>query len=234
MPIGFRMNELRALGADGCKRYRTNESTQWYPGELVKVVNNVVQKIADTDKPTHLFVALETPKGAAEPAIENRSTAEQEFALVKPIGGDLIELRANITPYLNNFEVSANANAAEVVFDDAAGNGALVGATVYSNDLDEHATVTADVKVSSTHTLTVEPAFSRPLTTGDKIKLVPFSAGFTAIKPLISNPGLGNGALGVSTTVAGATGGHLKAQEVDLGNKYVGGPTVVVSVPDSE
>lgn len=232
MNSGFKVHDNRGAGVDSCERVRSVASTQYYEGEIVKVIAGFAEKVAAGDKGTHMVEHMITPDDVLQMAVENKSTALCEFLLVKKINGGFTKMRSRITPLYTTKALIANGNAlaTEIVFTDAAvANGALVGGTVYINETDEQRTITADVKAGNDHTLTISPALAGVYGVGKTIRLVPFSKGKTAVK--FDATLLGRA---IGCAVADATGGHNAIEGVTLSDYPYGCPVVMTTIPDLE
>ena len=226
--MAFDIHETLSAGAGVPEEILVTASTQFYPGELLLVANGIGGKVTATSKATHRFISLVTPPDKVRPSTFNLTTTAGEKALAERIDNSQVilksPLKGNMAPPANGVACNTNASATSVKFDHAAADGAFAAGTVYIPELGQQRQITADVKVSSEHTLTVTPAFRRAPTVGDTVIAVAFSKGSSAVKFDSTTP-----SLGVSTAVGDISGGQNKIEDVDLANLIV-----YTSYPDSE
>lgn len=211
----FQFHNTLAAGVGVVEELLGVASTQYAFGELVAVANGIATKVTATGKPTHMIVNMKTPNSTnRQDSAMLTTTAGEKLHGMKINGGLVVlksELRGNMAPPVNGVACASNSDATKVIFDHAAADQALDTGTCYIPEIGEQRQITDDTKVSSTHTLTVTPAFRRAPTVGDTVIAVAFAKGFNAVKFDATTP-----ALGISTAVGDVTGGHAAIYGVDL------------------
>lgn len=112
-------------------------------------------------------------------------------------------------------DVAANANSTtNLVLVTAAGSSSdYLGGTVFSNG--EQRNIITDAVNGGVHTFTVDKAFTRAITTGDKVRAVPFAKGTRHVKLSASDA-----AQGISPAIADKSGGYVSIAGVDLSGDY--------------
>lgn len=197
-------------------------STQYYPNDALFLPSTGVAgagfltQVTATSKATHVYVSMFTPPALLRPGTPNLSTANCEPIHAAPCAGNglvfLSYLIGNSLPTKNGLPASANTLASTVVFADSGSSGDLLGGQIYITTLQQQSTIITDVVASGVRTVTVSPAFTRAVTTGDSIIAVPWSAGFEGVKFNATLP-----SQGIDTSVAGKTGGNINIEGVVLG-----------------
>ncbi|MBY0545811.1 MAG: hypothetical protein K2W95_00830 [Candidatus Obscuribacterales bacterium] len=225
---GFQVHKNRAAGAGATEVVKGTASTQYRVGDMVAVTAGIATKVSATSKATHIVEAMITPSNVARPATEMLTTTAGEKFILTPVAGGLVitksDLKVNSAPPIANASCNSNSTATSVLVTVASTDDDYDNGTMYSHDLDEQRLITDSQETGGVTTFTVEPAFSRALTTGDTVSAVPFCKGATAVKFSSTNP-----QQGIGTAVADKTGGHNKIEDVDLKRLVV-----YTSHPDQE
>jgi hypothetical protein len=220
--MAFEIYQTLAAGAGVAEEILGVASTQYAYGEALAVTAFTAVKAGATSKITHIAVNMFTPINTdRQDAPMLTTTAGEKLNCVKVAGGLVVlvsSLRiAGSTPTFNGTACNANSSTTGLVFTGAGSTNDFTNGTVYVPEIDDGMHfVVSDTVAGGDHTLVVVPPFRRPPTTGDTLRIVPFSKGATAVKLNASTP-----TLGISTVVADKTGGHAKIESVDLKNYLV-------------
>jgi len=213
--LGFELWKEGIATQEVYDRVQMKASTQFYDGDACIMTDGILAQVTAAQLPSHIYTVMVTPSTQLRPGTANLSTTIGERCLAAIIHSSLkfySPLVANSLPTFNGTAANANSTATSVLFTGAGSTGDFNTGTIYVPSLGQQRTVTNDVVGGGVHTLTVTPAFSRPVTTGDTIILVPFSQQNIGVKFAATVP-----YQGVSTAVADLTGGHINIQEVVLG-----------------
>jgi hypothetical protein len=232
-------------GAPETEQYFSNPSTQYNPGDLLKLVNGVfLQCAAQTDKPTHLYKTLVTPAAILRPTTINLSTAACEQLIGIPILGRLATLQHALTgiaaPPITAGACQTNAVSTTVIVASGSGTaGDYVGGTIMVNELGVRGfgqrIITASTYAGGNYTFTINKPFGPDIlglsppapyiaTLGNTVTIVPFSGGMYGVKLNPTTP-----SQGVSTAKGDITGGTVRIEDVDL---TIGRQTVMYSCPN--
>jgi hypothetical protein len=233
---GFHVYKRRAAGADVAEKLPSVASTTYVYGDMLTVIpasgmKGQAKKVAAADKGTHIYEGM-VPQLEVYRNPADTSTAAQEPVLGTPVAGGLVEVKSYLTgdavPLINRANANANSTATEVKVTAATSDNDYDGGTIYCPELDEQRQISDSQDTAGEVTFTVEPAFSRPVTTGDTVIAVPFGKGSTAVKFNATSPHQC-----LDTDPANKTGGHNKIEEVNLKGDIFG-PYVISTCPDQE
>lgn len=137
------------------------------------------------------------------------SSATEDYLDVIKVDGNVFEV--GFTPLINDGACSSGSTTTALTALTDGSTSDLVGGLVYCKELDETRIITANTYSSNVVTITVGKAFSRAITSSDTVRVVPFGYGSKAVRL--------SGEDGISTTIAGATGGKVAIYKVDMKKK---------------
>lgn len=228
MTSGFALIDQDIAGSTApLREARAVASTQYYQGDAGVITNgHFTRSASQTDKPAGIFNSMSVDKVTMRPATKNLSTSGSTLELISynPAKGSRLRYKTLLTgvdaPPINGTAANSNAVTTTVKVTASGSSNDYVGGTVYASN-GESRRISADSVSGGVHTFTVTRAFSRAITTGDTIIVVPFGAGIEGVKLSSTDP-----AQGISTATADKSGGYVDIQEVDLSVKV---PYAVVS-----
>lgn len=226
--LGFQFWTENLTADNVLQRYLLTASTQFYEGDALVLSDGIAgQASAQTSLPTHIFVNMITDSTLLRPAATNLTTTLGEKGLMVPVGSGVAggfapfnfytPLIGNSVPPINGVAANSNSTTTTVLVTASGSSNDYATGTIYVPSLQQQRTITADTVSGGIHTFTVTPGFSRAVTTGDTVIVVPFSPGSVGVKlaPTVVYQG-------VSTAVADKTGGHVNIMGVVLGPVYEG------------
>jgi hypothetical protein len=255
---GFSIFNTHAMGQPEVERFYTVASTTYNKGDLVTInavsgVIGLATLCQPTDKPTHIFQAIELPANQSAPSApavgqalgkQFVSTANCEMALCLPIQGSRVKLRnfliGDAVPNMNGAPCTNASTTSAVVVTLAGGaNADYTNGTLLIVETGEQRLITSSTYAAGNHTLNLNAPLRTAPTSANTAIAVPFCKGLMGVK-------LSNGSFPwqcIDTRVAGKSGGQIKIEDVVLGTNiqtFIGGPLiagdakgpyVVVSVP---
>ncbi len=220
------------------KIFQLAASQTLYPGDAVKLSNGKITVVnGQTDIAIGVVAAPSGKPGSSmyptTPSVPDittqsplpiTSTATSEvFARVQLSNGGRTKFKLSFTPLVNDLDAESNASTTTVKVALADGSSSdLVGGYVYIPELGEAKLITANTYSSNVVTLTTA-AFSRAVTTGDTVRIIPFGPGDTTVQFASANP-----QRNISNVIAELASGKLTVHAVDLAKK-----TVIVSLNPS-
>lgn len=219
--MAFEIYRTLSAGAGVAEEILGTASTQYAYGEALTVVSGIATKAIAAGKVTHITVNMFTPINTnRQDSPMLTTTAGEKLNVVKVAGGNVVlksGLTGNSAPTINGTACNSNAVTTSLLVTFAGSTDDFTGGTCYVPEIDDGMhIITADSVGGGVHTFTVVPPFRRAPTTGDTVRAVPYSKGFTAVKLNGTTP-----TLGISNAVADDSGGHCKIEDVDLKNLFV-------------
>lgn len=181
-------------------------STTFNAGDPLKFTNGKLAVAGTTDLPLYV---CDIPVGQS---LVTAATDEKVLPVIN-VQQQVFEMQ--FTPLIDAGACGSNSTATQAIAVLTAGSSSdLVGGLVYSHSTDEVRVITANTYSGGNVTLTVAGAFAKALTTGDKISVVPFGFGSTAVRLTGTT-----GAVALDATIAGASGGHANIYSVNMKKK---------------
>ncbi len=211
--------------------YQLAASQTVYPGYAVKFSNGKVTPIsAQTDVSIGIILGTANTPDEVSPSVPSvpstpdltstspvaitTTSTSVVFVRVIPSNLGLTKFRIGFTPLVDDVAAESNSTITQskVALTDGSSSD-LVGGYVYCKELGEAKLITANTYSSNVVTLT-HAAFSRIVTTGDTLRVIPFGPGDTAVKFLASTYH------GISNAIADLSSGKLTVHRVNLPKKY--------------
>ena len=228
MVTGFWIDREAPGVEDEIVQIRGVNGTQYAEGDAIMVSNATsnyglaVQIPAVASPAQYIFLAMVSDKSYLRPAVFDTPTAAYEYLELIEVNKTSIVMNTQFAAATYDGTAAAanssGANTVKMVGTGTTLNTDFLGGQIYVNELNQQATIIACSVTggsSGTYTFTVAPAFSRQVTTGDTLRVVPWGAGYAGgVKFMASTPWQG-----ISTALADITGGPIFIYGVDLAKR---------------
>lgn len=219
--MAFEIYQTLASGAGVAEEILGTASTQYAYGDGVAVVAGIATKVTATGKITHIVINELTPARTNRQDTPLLTTTAGEKLNCLKVAGELVVLKSSLTgnaaPPINGTACNSNSTANLALVTAAGSTGDYNNGTCYCPEIDDGMHIITDDTVNTgVHTFTVVPPFRRAPSTGDTLRVVPFSKGVSTVKFNSSTP-----SQLIGTAVADKTGGQVKIHDVDLKNLLV-------------
>jgi hypothetical protein len=225
--MAFRLKS-RAGVDDQYIHIQGSASTQYTPGNLLKMVNGLPVVIAgQTEQPFMLFekMRLQPYNGQSmghvngsnasplRPGTEDLTTTAGQRLIGIPLNSSLM-IETDVVPLLGGASggvaAAANTNKAQAICAYGGSTGDLTGGIVYLPDQDWQGVITASGVAAGDVTIVFTPPAPRACTTGDTVQAIPFGVG-DKVKWDGSTP-----ESKLSNAVADVSGGLFLVCQVDM------------------
>lgn len=217
MANGFTLVSRRCPDYISLDAIQAKPDTQFYQNCALELANGCLLPInAQADKVVGVYNSLEIPKSVypgSRPVAHKSSVSEGEKCLYTPQPNDSAEYETEMTGVdalaIMNVAGDSNAVTTTVKVAGSGTNGDYDGGTVFA--LGEQRNITASTISGDVWTFTVDRAFPRAVTTGDKVTATHLNVGLKNVKMSSSLP-----CMGISPTKGDETGGYFEITEVRL------------------